>query len=95
MATEPTVVPGKDMGKVMIFAISTCGWCKKTKRFFQEQGVGYQYIDVDTVPDEERESIKDEVRRWNPRSNYPTIVINDSECVVGYDEDKIKAVLGL
>ncbi len=95
MATEPTVVPGKDAGKVMLYALSTCGWCKKTKRFLGELGVAYRYLDVDTLPDEERGAVKEVVRRWNPRSNYPTMVINDSECVVGYDEDRIREALGL
>ena len=95
MATEPTVVPGKDLGKVMLYALSTCGWCKKTKRLLNELGIAYQYLDLDALPDEERESVKEVVRRYNPRCNYPTVVINDSECVVGYDEDKMKEVLGL
>lgn len=95
MATKPTVVPGKDAGKVLLYALSTCVWCKKTKRFLQEQGVGYEYIDVDTLAPEEQESVKTEIKRWNPRFNFPTVVVNDSRCVVGYDEDKLKEVLGL
>ena len=95
MATEPTKVPGKDVGKVVIYALSTCGWCKKTKRFLAELGVAYQYLDVDNLPDEEQESVKQVVKRWNPKSNYPTIVINDSECLVGYNEDRMKEALGL
>ena len=38
-------VDGKDKGKVFLYALSTCGWCKKTKAFLNEQGVEYSYVD--------------------------------------------------
>ena len=34
-------VPGKDKGKIMLYALSTCGWCQKVKRFLNNLGVEY------------------------------------------------------
>ncbi len=87
-------VPGKSKGKIMLYALSTCGWCKKTKKLFDSLGIEYHYIDVDLVEGEEKESVRKEIMRWNPRGSFPTIVVNDQICIVGYDEKKINEVIG-
>jgi glutaredoxin-like protein NrdH len=86
-------VKGKKKGDVMLYALSTCGWCKKTKRLLNELGIEYHYVDVDLVTEEQQGDVLDEVKGWNPRGTFPTLVVND-ECIVGYKEEKIKEVLG-
>ncbi len=88
-------VDGKDKGKVFLYALSTCGWCKKTKAFLNEQGLEYSYVDVDLVPPAEQDEVVEEVKRWNPSSSFPTIVIDDATCIVGFQPDKIKETLKL
>jgi glutaredoxin-like protein NrdH len=83
-------VEGKDRGKIMLYAISTCVWCKKVKRLLKNLNVDYYYVDVDLLDGEEKEKVKEEVEKWNSLSSFPTLVINDKECVVGYDEEEIK-----
>ena len=34
---------------VTIYALSTCVWCKMTKQFLSDNGVEYQFIDVETL----------------------------------------------
>jgi len=55
--------------------------------------VEYQYIDVDLLDDEQHDKITAEVAKWNPNRNYPTVVINDTKCIVGYKENDIKEAL--
>jgi glutaredoxin-like protein NrdH len=86
-------VKGKNKGKIFLYAISTCVWCKKTKKLLNKLGVEYSYIYVDLLEKDEKDKIVNEVKKWNPRLNYPTIVINDAKCIVGYKEDEIKEVL--
>jgi glutaredoxin len=86
-------VKGKKKGDVMLYALSTCGWCKKTKRLLNELGIEYHYVDVDLVTEEHQGDVLDEVKGWNPRGTFPTLIVND-ECIVGYKEEKIKEVLG-
>ncbi|MCX8173619.1 MAG: glutaredoxin family protein [Thermoplasmata archaeon] len=88
-----TKVPGRNRGKVLIYALSTCGWCKKTKQFLKDNGIEYSYVDVDLLQGDERDKIVKEVERWNPSLSFPTIVINDSLCVVGFDERKLRETL--
>ncbi|UCF49927.1 MAG: glutaredoxin family protein [Thermoplasmatales archaeon] len=87
-------VDGENRGKILLYALSTCGWCRKTKEFLSKLGVEYSYIYVDLVDDSEKDKVIKEVRKFNPRNSYPTIVINDKECIVGYNEDEIREVLG-
>ena len=42
-------VPGRNAGKVMLYALSTCVWCNKTKKLLNELGVEYDYTDVDLL----------------------------------------------
>ena len=87
-------VEGKDKGDVMLYAISTCVWCKKTKRLLNQLGVKYDYIFVDLLEGGDRKNVEKEVEKYNPRCSFPTLVINESDCIVGYKEDQIREALG-
>ena len=88
-------VDGTDKAKILLYALSTCVWCKKTKEFLNKLGVKYSYIFVDLLDEDDKDKAIEEIKKWNPSCSFPTIVINDKECVVGYKEDKIKEALGL
>lgn len=83
-------VEGEKKGKIMLYAISTCVWCKKTKKLLNSLDVDYYYVDVDLLSEEDKEKAEKEVEKWNPLCSFPTIVINDEECVAGYDEEEIR-----
>ena len=88
-------INGQNKGDIMLYAISTCAWCKKTKKFLKSLGVEYRYIDVDMLDSDEKKKINGEVMKWNPQRNYPMMVINNEKCIVGYKEDEIKEALHL
>jgi glutaredoxin-like protein NrdH len=87
-------IPGKNKGSVMLYALSTCVWCKKTKRLLNQLAIAYDYIDVDLLESTEREKVNKTVLRWNPSGSYPTIVVDDRKSIIGFDPEKIKEVLG-
>jgi len=87
-------VAGEDRGKIILYALSTCGWCKRTKQLLNELGVAYSYVDVDQVESGEKSRIMGEVSKWNPACSFPTLVINNEKCIVGFKDDEIKAALG-
>jgi glutaredoxin-like protein NrdH len=87
-------VDGKNKGKIVLFALSTCGWCKKTRMLIEELGVEYDYIYVDLLQSDDRDEAVEALKIWNPRVSFPTLVINDEECIVGFDQDRIKEILG-
>lgn len=86
-------VPGENRGDIILYAISTCGWCRKTKELLNSLGLEYRYIDIDLLQGEEKEKAMDELRKHNPMCTAPTIVVNNKECIIGFDEEKIKKVL--
>uniref|UniRef100_A0A7V0Z3R9 Glutaredoxin family protein n=1 Tax=candidate division WOR-3 bacterium TaxID=2052148 RepID=A0A7V0Z3R9_UNCW3 len=86
-------ITGKNRGKIMLYALSTCIWCRKTKNLLNQLGVEYSYIDVDLLDSDEKEKIKKEIEKWNPACSFPTIVINDEKCIVGFKENEIKELL--
>lgn len=86
-------VSGKDAGKIMLYALSTCGWCQKTRSLLSSMGVAYDFIYVDQLQGKDREDTINQVRKWNPASSFPTIVINESKCIVGFDEANIRKEL--
>lgn len=79
---------------VKIYALSTCSHCKSTKKFLSECAVKYDFVDVDLLEGEERKAILEDVKKFNPKCSFPTIIIGD-KVVVGYKEDEIKEALGL
>jgi glutaredoxin-like protein NrdH len=86
-------VAGKKKGKIMLYALSTCGWCKKTKALLNELGIEYDYTDVDLLKGEEQTATIKEIQKFNPECNFPTLVINSQKCIVGYKEDDIREAL--
>ena len=88
-------VPGSDKGSIRLYALSTCVWCQRTKRLLDRLGVAYSYLDVDLLDRDERRRVeKEEVARGNPRHSYPTLVIRDAFCILGFQEEEIEKELG-
>ena len=85
-------VDGKDVGRVMMYALSTCVWCKKTKALLNSLGVAYDYVDVDLLTGRERTDTVNEISRWNASRSFPTIVVNGETAIVGYDEIKLNTL---
>lgn len=88
-------VEGKNKGSVKMYTLSTCIWCKKTKQFLAEQGVEYQYADLDIAGMAEKDELVAELKKWNPSCSLPTVVIDDSKCIVGFREHELREALGL
>ncbi len=87
-------VYGTRMGpKIVFYGLSTCVWCRRTRQFLEEQGVPFDFFYVDLLQGEEREAALAEVRRWNPSVSFPTVVLDDVRCVVGFRPDELKEAL--
>jgi len=83
------------MQKVIFYGLSTCGWCRKTKQFLDRSEVEYELIYVDHLTGDERQRVMTEVARWNPRRSFPTIVVDDTTVIIGFQEARMREVLGL
>ena len=80
--------------KVKLFSLSTCSHCKSTKKLLSECTIKYEFIDVDTLEGDERKAILEDVKKFNPKCSFPTIIIGE-KVIVGYKEEEIKEALGI
>ncbi len=88
-------VDGKNVADIMLYALSTCIWCRRTKQLLESLGVEYDYVFMDKLHGEEKEEALKEVERWNPKCSFPTMVINREKCIVGHREEEVREALGL
>jgi glutaredoxin-like protein NrdH len=93
MTSKTKHIKGDQKGKIVLYALSTCQWCRKTKDLLKNLNIDYYYVDVDMTEGKEREELLGELKKYNPDCSFPTIVIDDSDFIIGFDEDKIKEKL--
>jgi glutaredoxin len=79
--------------KVLLYALSTCAWCKLTKSFLKENDVEYDYVDVDLCSEEDKEKIKKDILKRGGSLSYPAIIIDDKILINGFRKDKLKEAL--
>ncbi|MHB9004252.1 MAG: glutaredoxin family protein [Coriobacteriia bacterium] len=77
-----------------LFALSTCPYCRMTKKFLDDSSVDYELVEVDMLEGAEREDAIAEVRRLSGGASFPVAVIDD-EVIVGFNKRRIKELLGL
>jgi glutaredoxin len=80
--------------QVKIYSLSTCSHCKSTKKFLSDCTIKYEFVDVDLLEGDERKAILEDVKKFNPKCSFPTIIIGD-KVIVGFKENEIKEALGL
>ena len=80
--------------KVKVYALSTCPYCKRTKKFLDEHKIPYDCTDVDMLDDDKQDTVLEEIERISGRRSFPVVVIG-SEVIVGHDEDRLRRALRL
>ncbi|HEY9584879.1 MAG TPA: glutaredoxin family protein [Candidatus Paceibacterota bacterium] len=75
--------------KVTIYSTPTCVYCEMAKDFFTENGIKYENFDVaaDVVK-------RKEMMEKSGQLGVPVITVDD-DLLVGFDEDRLKELLGV
>ncbi|MDF1512258.1 MAG: glutaredoxin family protein [Anaerolineae bacterium] len=81
--------------QVLLYALSTCIWCKKTRQFLEDEGLTFDFVYVDLVDPDERREIRARIREMTSSTSFPATIIDEKNCIIGYKPDKIKEHLGL
>jgi ferredoxin-thioredoxin reductase catalytic subunit/glutaredoxin len=76
------------------YTLSTCGYCEITKKMLDDLEVAYESIVVDLLSPEEKEEAVEEIKKYNPRCTFPTLIYGD-EVITGMKLQKIKDMLGV
>lgn len=87
-------VNGREAGNLMLYALSTCQWCNKTKELLKSLGVEFDFIYVDLLDGKEQDRALSEMERWNPKGSFPTLVIDNARCIIGFQESQIREEFG-
>ena len=85
---------------VHLYALSTCPYCRMTKKYLDESGVSYELIEVDLLegtpgdPESPKGAVASEVRRISGGTSFPVLVVGE-KFVVGFNKTGINQLLGL
>ena len=87
-------VPGNDRGSVLLVGRTTCPWCLKTKELLGNLTVDYYWVDLDTLDNAETAEVMKAIRVCGEVSGVPILVIDGEQCIVGFQEARIREALG-
>ena len=79
--------------KVIVYALSTCVWCKMTKQFLKDSDIEYEYVDVDLCTEQEKEKIRRDIQSKGGSLSYPTTIIDDKKLIMGFRKDLLEEAL--
>jgi glutaredoxin len=79
--------------ELVLFALSTCGWCRKARTFLDENKLKYRYVYVDLLEGDAQKEVFEEVKTHNPRKTFPTLLVDSEDVIAGFNEDKYKESL--
>jgi glutaredoxin len=81
------------MKKVSMYTLSTCPWCRKTKKFFAEHKIPFDFTDYDLADVATQGKIMRELEAEGV-NGFPFVRIGD-QVVEGYQPDRYVKLLGI
>ena len=73
--------------EVVVYALTTCPWCRKTKQWFTDSRIAFESVDVDALPGDQQDEAAEKAYKLSGGRRFPVVVIN-GEVVVGHSPDK-------
>lgn len=81
---------------ITVYALSTCGFCKRSMTFLEANGYAYRFIYLDKIPLEHKTEVKKELKeKYKTDIAFPFVTTGDSSYLVGFIEVDWKKSLGL
>jgi len=79
---------------IHLYALSTCPYCRMTKRYLDDHGITYALTEVDLLEGDDKQAAIDKVKELSGGTSFPVLVADD-DVVVGFNKSKIAKVIGL
>jgi glutaredoxin-like protein NrdH len=94
---EYNEVPGsREPFRLTVFALSTCAFCKRAMRFLQDHDYRYRYVYLDQLGFDLKREVKTELKsRFESIPVFPVLMVDDSEALSGFTEEKWSERLGM
>ncbi len=80
--------------KVFMYTLSTCPWCRRTKKWFTDNKIPFEFVDYDLQPADKQAKIEQEMMSKGGNMAFPWVVI-DGEIIVGWNPKKYAEVMGI
>lgn len=81
---------------ITVYALSTCGFCKRALAFLRDNSVDFEFIYVDKLDKELRDNVINKLNeKFNRRVAFPFLVIDGEECMVGFNTEKYEELLDI
>ncbi len=78
--------------RIVMYTLSSCPWCEKSKNFFIDRGIPFEYIDYDLADVDVQERIAADVAKRGYRLSFPIVIIDDV-VVAGYNPERYETLL--
>ena len=82
------------MVKVEMYTLSTCPWCMKTKKFFRDHNIPFEFTDYDLESEASQQKLMKKLIAMGCTGSFPVVVI-DNEVIIGYNPEAYKQKLKL
>jgi glutaredoxin-like protein NrdH len=81
---------------ITVYALSTCGFCKRSMTFLEANNYAYRFIYLDKIPLDSKTEVKKELKeKFKTDIAFPFVTVGDSDYLVGFIEVDWKKTLGL
>lgn len=91
-----TVHGTKNTPLITVYALSTCGFCKRAMTFLEKNGFAYRFVYVDSIPLETKNEAKRTLKeKFKTDIAFPFATVGDSDHLVGFIEADWKRTLGV
>jgi len=72
------------MKKIILYGVSGCPFCHKTREYFKNKGVNFEDIDVSESPEKAKEMVE--------KSGQMSVPVIDfkGEIIIGFDQDRLE-----
>lgn len=87
---------GRTGHKLRLYALSTCGFCKRAIDFLSENDLDFEYIYLDKIDVEKKRSMKAALKeKYKNLPVFPVLTIDEERAISGFREDEYRAALDL
>ncbi len=80
------------MNKISMYTLSTCPWCRKTKKFFKDKNIPFDYIDYDLASEDAQNKISAEMMNYTGHIAFPFVRIG-GQVVIGFNPERYEQLL--
>ncbi len=80
-------VEGNSKRDILVYSLSTCGWCAKAKAWLDQNVGSYDLVYVDKLQGQEQTDIMNKLQQKVGRVAFPMIFFGD-QVVVGYQPEE-------